>query len=119
MFISKIVLSLTYQNQTTMFKYQLRILAQYEENYAAHDEDWNGETESWKNKGGVEFIATVDSDFRMVYSESEVRTAVEAIVAAKSTKIERFTLLHMEYADSNPEDITSELLQAFAKIEPA
>jgi hypothetical protein len=102
---------LTYQNQSTMFQYQLRILAQYEENYAAHNTDWDGKAESWKHKGGVEFIANVDSDFRMCYGPDEVREAVKNVLEIKSSKAARYTLIEFDYADSKPEDITQDLLR--------
>ena len=58
----------------------------------------------------MEFAATIDSDFRMAFAEHEIRTAAATIVANKSNKVCRYTLIHMEFMDSKPEDITVDLI---------
>ncbi len=95
-----------------MSDYKILLSTQYAENYAAHNNDWNGTDEAWKNKGGVEFTIDISSAQRMFLTNDEVASAIDEILAAKSNKVVRYEAVGFDYLDGTPEDLTT----AFTKI---
>jgi len=61
---------------------KIKVQAQYFENYGAHDWDGNGDCpQSWKPKGGQEFIFPVDSDWVMYVNKDEMVEAIDQMLA--------------------------------------
>ena len=65
--------------QTTL----CQITAQYYENYAAQNEDWDGKKQGWKAKGGQIFEIMVDSD-DFLYCEDVCIETIKDLLAAGS-----------------------------------
>ena len=86
-------------------KTQVRISAQYYENYAAHDLNWDGKKEGWKPKGGQEFIIYADSDDFFYGSEACVE-AIKALLKEQSNLYARYEYIEHELIFS--ESITLE-----------
>lgn len=85
--------------------YKLIITAQYYENYG------DSNSPHWKPKGSAEFTATVSSDMRMYVYDSDMKTAIETILAAKCNPMCRYELVGFEYVDADMPDITTELIE--------
>lgn len=99
-----------------MFNYHLRITAQYYENYAAFNEDYDGTQEGWKPKGGQEFLIVVDDEVRMFLTSEEVETIIKKLLADKSNHVVRYELVDYEFADDKPVDLTAEFNLELDKI---
>ncbi len=91
---------------------KLRILAQYYENYAAHNEDWDGEREGWKPKGGIEFVTEL-TDAQDYFSESDLIEIAKIALAKESNKVAKYEFLDMDRVFQDPEDITKLFNESF------
>ena len=99
-----------------MLNYKLIISTQYFENYAAHNEDWDGIQEAWKPKGGVDFVVDMDSSTRMYASKDNIKAAIDTVLLSKSNLVVRYELVGYEFMDSNPENITEQFTAELTKI---
>lgn len=74
------------------------VSAQLEENYAFSEGG-----ESWKNKGGIEFLMDIDFEFVM-WSEETTREVLQEIIDKEySNKAQRFTVLSIDMAMNRKE----------------
>jgi hypothetical protein len=91
---------------------KILIHTQYEENYAAHD--WNGEGEcpqAWKPKGGHVFQIKMDADLLM-YSDGAIVFA--KMLEGQNTDYERYTYLdhEIQYGEPSPLGDQSDYVEA-------
>ena len=96
--------------------HKLIITAQYYENYASANEDWDGKQEYWKAKGGSTFLIDASGEGKvdaMVYSHADTEAIVEKILAKKSNLHVKYELVDIERIFSEPEDITAEFVKEF------
>jgi hypothetical protein len=91
------------------------ILAQYRENYATHNEDWDGIKEGWKAKGGVDFVVDMDTQDRLYSTDENIKAAATAVLSSMSNLYVRYEFLSYEFLDSNPIDITKEFMAELEK----
>jgi len=100
--------------------HKLIITAQYFENYAAPNADWDGKQTYWKPKGGTQFLidASGDSDRieAMLYSMAETEDIVKKILAQKSNLHVKYELVEIERVFSEPYDITAEFVKEYEAI---
>lgn len=96
--------------------YKVIILAQYAENYAAGNSDWNGESESWKQKGGVNFTMNISSSERIFLSNNEIAEIIAEILSEMSNKVSKYTYISHEFVDAGVVDITSQFKSKLAKL---
>jgi hypothetical protein len=99
-----------------MFNYQLRILAQYYENYAAHNEDWDGVKEGWKAKGGADFVITISDDDRYMLSPEVTEQIISELLKNESNKMVKYELVSYEFADDKPIDLTEKFNPVFSRV---
>lgn len=96
--------------------YKLIITAQYSENYAAFNDDWDGVKTAWKCKGGESFAITMDSTDRLYLDESTIVAAAHSILAQKSGNVYRYEYVGHEFVDAHIEDITNEFWSAVKQL---
>ena len=64
------------------------ILTRVEENYAAHNEDWDGKSTYWKNKSGSTYIVEASS-------KEEAETVIPLITDTKDNLVHMEILVHI------------------------
>jgi len=79
----------------------VRISAQYYENYAAHNSNWDGKKEGWKAKGGQEFFTYVHAD-DFIYVPDFCQKAIKSLLAEKSNLYVRYEYVEHELIFSEP-----------------
>ena len=99
-----------------MTMYKLMVSAQYFENYAAHNDDWDGVREGWKAKGGVDFAIDMDCIDRLYFSSDDIEAAIKAVLRSKSNLVVRYELAGYEFIDPNPTNITEPFMAELNKI---
>ncbi len=77
------------------------ITAQYYENYASHDLDWDGKKEAWKAKGGQEFQIYADSD-DFFYGEESCVEAIKCLLKEVSNPCHKYEYVSHELIFSEP-----------------
>ena len=95
--------------------YKIMVCAQYFENYSAQNENWNGESESWKPKGGVDFVIDIDG-LRNVATNDEIETAIKRVLSAMSNLVCRYELAGFEYVDADTQNLTQQFEKELFKI---
>ena len=97
--------------------HKLMITAQYSENYAAMNEDWDGKSEGWKPKGSAMFSIDASSDevSNMVDSMYDTKEVLKNILAKKSNLRGKYELIDIERVYEEPEDITADFINEFNK----
>jgi hypothetical protein len=98
----------------------IQILTQYSENYAAFDPGWDGKSEAYKNKGGVQFQAKLDHDLAdaifMATTPLEREDFFRKLVADQSNRVARYEYVSHEVHFHKPTDISKEMTEAFYKL---
>lgn len=97
--------------------HKLIITAQYSENYAAMNEDWDGKSEGWKPKGSAMFSIDASSDRvdGLVYSMADTENVVKKILLKKSNLRVKYELIDIERVFEEPKDITAEFVTYFSE----
>jgi len=67
----------------------IRVTAQYYENYAANNTDWDGKEEAWKPKGSQEFEFFADSD-HFLYNADDCVKAIQSLLEDESGSFVRY-----------------------------
>ena len=96
--------------------YKVLILAQYSENYAAGNDNWNGQSESWKQKGGVNFTMNITDSERMFLNNDEIEEIISEILTEKSNKVSKYAYISHGFINADISDITAEFKNKFAKL---
>lgn len=96
--------------------YKLVIVAQYYENYAAYNDNWDGVSEGWKAKGGQEFLVDISSDLRMWLCQDDIIAAIRSILAQKSNNVIRYEYVSHEFQDADMPNITAEFMDAIKEF---
>ena len=79
----------------------VQITAQYYENYAAHNSDWDGKREGWKAKGGQVFQIYADSD-DFFYGEEDCIEAIKSLLKEQSNPYCKYEYVSHEIIFSEP-----------------
>jgi hypothetical protein len=80
-----------------MYTADLRITAQYQENYSDND------TPYWKMKGGREFIIKgIDPDPVMYAAPGEAEAAIQVLLDRESNERCKYTLIDWEFIYAKP-----------------
>lgn len=96
--------------------YKLIVIAQYSENYAAFNDNWDGISEGWKAKGGSEFVIDMTSDERLFLCEEEIVSAIRSILAKMSNNVVRYEYVSHEFQDADMPNITAEFFEAVKQL---
>ena len=105
-----------------MYTADLRITAQYEENYNWHNGQGTSEGENklfpwfdgnnkpyWKKKGGVEFIIKgIEPDPVLYAAPGEAEDAIQTLLDEKSNNHSRYTLISWEFIYSEPIELDAD-----------
>ena len=90
-----------------MYTADLRITAQYEENYNWYELD--GAKPHWKMKGGVEFIIKgIDPDPVMYAAPGEAEAAIQILLDERSSTACRYTLISWEFIYAEPIELDAD-----------
>jgi hypothetical protein len=84
----------------------LRVVAQYQENYNYYD----GGEPYWKNKGGREFIFPKVSADDLMYNVPEADKAIQTILDRISNEAFRYKLIHWEFLFFPTKELSTEEL---------
>jgi hypothetical protein len=96
---------------------KIRIIAQYRENYAAGNENWDGKQTAWKDKGGSEFVVDLNKDKTLAFLRWEELTEIaENVLASKSNLHVQYQLIDMERIMEDPEDVTADFVKESKKL---
>jgi hypothetical protein len=86
-----------------MYTADLRITAQYYENYSDND------TPYWKPKGGVEFIIRdIEPDPVLYAAPGEADSAIQILLDEKSNGVCRYTLIEWEFIFAEPVELDAD-----------
>jgi hypothetical protein len=86
-----------------MYTADLRITAQYEENYG------DSATPYWKMKGGTEFIIKdIEPDPVLYAAAGEADSAIQILLDEKSNGVCRYTLIEWEFIYSEPIELDAD-----------
>ena len=88
----------------------ITIQTQFQENYSQND------TPRWKNKGGVEFKVTINSDL-LFYGTSDILPHLKTLIELKCN--EHFNYIYLEHtvAFTEPESLDTKALEALVRKE--
>lgn len=88
-----------------MYTADLRITAQYQENYNHSGEG----APYWKNKGGVEFIIRgIEPDPVLYAAPGEAEDAIQTLLDEHSNSMCRYTLISWEFIYSEPIELDAD-----------
>jgi hypothetical protein len=99
-----------------MYKADIRVTAQVQENYNWYEFD--GKNPHWKNKGGIEFvIPQVDSDAVMYAAPGEVETTIQSMLDDRSSDYIKYTLISWEFIWTEPIELDEDVFHKRMGIE--
>lgn len=96
-----------------MYKADIRVTAQVQENY-----NWaQGGTPYWKMKGGTEFILPqVDSEEVMYAGKGIVESAIQSLLDSKSNDYIKYTLIEWELIWAAPIELDTDMFYSKMNI---
>lgn len=83
----------------------VQITAQYYENYALHNDDYNG-VPSWKPKGGQVFTMRIDDTDNFFYYKEECVAVIKELLQEESNNFCRYEYIEHEIIFHEPVELT-------------